>query len=99
MLQTPHLNHIFSVFTTWLKRLGYFSGPMISTDNIMFLMVFYQNKKLHTVPALSYYIKCLVIIVVSVTLFGVLFFIYVKRSLKNQLDYYLSKNNKKKYKK
>ena len=44
-------------------------------------------------------LKTVLIIVVSVTLFGVLFFIYVKRSLKNQLDYYLSKNNKKKYKK
>ena len=43
-------------------------------------------------------LKTVLIIVVSVTLFGVLFFIYVKRSLKNQLDY-LSKNNKKKYKK
>ena len=43
-------------------------------------------------------LKTILIIVVSVTLFGVLFFIYVKRSLKKQLDYYLSKN-KKKYKK
>ena len=43
-------------------------------------------------------LKTILIIVVSVTLFGVLFFIYVKRSLKNQLDYYLSKSNKKKYK-
>jgi hypothetical protein len=35
------------------------------------------------------------IIVISVAIFGVLFFLYVKRSLKKRLDYYLSKNNKK----
>ena len=34
-------------------------------------------------------------IVISVTIFGVLFFLYVKRSLKKRLNYYLSKNNKK----
>ena len=39
-----------------------------------------------------------VIIVLSVTFFGVMFFLYVKKSLKKQLDYYLSKNNKKKEK-
>jgi hypothetical protein len=41
-------------------------------------------------------IKTISIIVVSVALFGVLFFLYVKRSLKKQLNYYLSKNKKKK---
>ena len=40
--------------------------------------------------------KTILIIVLSVTFFGVIFFLYVKRSLKKQLDYYLSKNNKKK---
>ncbi len=40
-------------------------------------------------------LKTILIIVTSVTLFGVLFFLYVKRSLKKRLDYYLSKNNKK----
>ena len=40
--------------------------------------------------------KTVLIIVLSVTFFGVIFFLYVKRSLKKQLDYYLSKNNKKK---
>jgi len=40
--------------------------------------------------------KTVLIIVLSVTFFGVIFFLYVKRSLKNQLDYYLSKNNKRK---
>ena len=40
--------------------------------------------------------KTVLIIVLSVTFFGVVFFLYVKRSLKKQLDYYLSKNNKKK---
>jgi hypothetical protein len=43
-------------------------------------------------------LKTVLVIVISVTLFGVIFFLYVKRSLKKQLDYYLSKNNKKKSK-
>ena len=37
----------------------------------------------------------ILIIVISVTIFGVMFFLYVRRSLKKQLNYYLSKNNKK----
>jgi len=37
----------------------------------------------------------ILIIVVSVSIFGILFFMYVKRALKKRLDYYLSKNNKK----
>ena len=37
--------------------------------------------------------------VISVTIFGILFFLYVKRSLKKRLGYYLSKNNKKNIKK
>ena len=41
-------------------------------------------------------LKTVIIIVLSVTVFGVMFFLYVKKSLKKQLDYYLSKNNKKK---
>jgi len=41
-------------------------------------------------------LKTILIIVVSVTIFGVLFFFYIKRSLKQRLDYYLTKNNKKK---
>ena len=43
-------------------------------------------------------LKTVVIIVLSVTFFGVMFFLYVKKKLKNQLDHYLSKNNKKKSK-
>ena len=35
------------------------------------------------------------IIVISVAIFGVLFFLYVKKQLKKRLNYYLSKNNKK----
>ena len=35
------------------------------------------------------------VIVLSVTFFGVIFFLYVKKKLKKQLGYYLSKNNKK----
>ncbi len=37
----------------------------------------------------------IVVIVISVTIFGILFFIYVKNILKKRLEYYLSKNNKK----
>ena len=36
------------------------------------------------------------IIIISVTIFGIIFFIYVKNTLKKRLNYYLSKNNKKK---
>ena len=38
------------------------------------------------------------IIIISVTIFGIIFFIYVKNTLKKRLNYYLSKNNKKKSK-
>tara|TARA_Y100000590_G_C15624580_1_gene978847 strand:+ start:1117 stop:1254 length:138 start_codon:yes stop_codon:yes gene_type:complete len=40
-------------------------------------------------------LETILIIVLSVTIFGVLFFLYVKRSLKKRLEYYLSKNNEK----
>ena len=43
-------------------------------------------------------LKTVLIIVLSVTIFGVIFFLYVKRSLKKQLSYYLSKNNENKSK-
>ena len=35
------------------------------------------------------------IIVLTVAFIGVIFFLYVKKKLKKQLDYYLSKNNEK----
>ena len=38
--------------------------------------------------------KTILIIFFSVTLFGVIFFLLVKRTLKNRLKYYLSKNDK-----
>ena len=41
-------------------------------------------------------LKTILFIVLSVTVFGVLFFLYVKKSLEKKLNYYLSKNNKKK---
>ena len=40
-------------------------------------------------------LETVVIIVLSVTFFGVIFFLYVKKKLKRQLGYYLSKNKKK----
>ena len=39
--------------------------------------------------------KTILIIVLSVAIFGVIFFLYVKKALKKKLDYHLSKNNKK----
>jgi len=41
-------------------------------------------------------IKTVLIIVLSVTFFGVLFFLYVKKKIKEQIDYYLSINKKNK---
>ena len=41
-------------------------------------------------------LETILIIALSVTIFGVLFFLYVKKSLKKRLDYYLSKNNNEK---
>ena len=40
-------------------------------------------------------LKTVIVIVLSVTIFGVAFFLYVKKALKKQLNFYLSKNNKK----
>jgi len=40
-------------------------------------------------------LKTVLIIVVSVTFFGVIFFLYVKKKLEKQLNYYLSKKNRK----
>ena len=40
-------------------------------------------------------LKTVLIIIVSVTIFGIAFFLYVKKTLKKQLNFYLSKNNKK----
>ncbi len=42
-------------------------------------------------------IETILTIVISVTIFGIIFFLYVKRALKKRLDYYLSKNHKKKF--
>ena len=39
--------------------------------------------------------KTVLVIVLSVTFFGVIFFLYFKNRLEKQLNYYLSKNNKK----
>ena len=40
-------------------------------------------------------LKTILIIVLSVAIFGVTFFLYVKKTLKKQLNFYLSKNSKK----
>ncbi len=39
-------------------------------------------------------LKTVLTIVVSVTIFGVLLFFYIKKTLEKKLNYYLSKNNK-----
>jgi len=40
-------------------------------------------------------LKTVLIIVLSVTFFGVIFFLYVKKKLEKQLNYYLHKKNRK----
>ena len=44
-------------------------------------------------------VKTILVIIISVSIFGILFFIYVKSALKNRLNYILSqdKNKNKKY--
>ena len=41
-------------------------------------------------------LKTVLAIVISVTIFGIIFFLYAKKKLKERLSYYLSKNDKKK---
>ena len=41
-------------------------------------------------------LKTVLIIVLSVTIFGILFFLYVKKALRKQLEYYLLKKNQRK---
>ena len=40
-------------------------------------------------------LKEIIIILISVSVFGVLLFLYVKNTLEKKLNYYLSKKNKK----
>ena len=40
-------------------------------------------------------LKTVLIIVLSVAIVGIVFFLYVKKALEKQLNFYLSKNNKK----
>jgi len=41
-------------------------------------------------------IRIILIIIVSVTIFGLLLFVYVKNYIKKKLEYYLKEKNKKK---
>ena len=41
-------------------------------------------------------IRIILIIIVSVSIFGLLVFVYVKNYIKNKINYYLVKKNKKK---
>ena len=41
-------------------------------------------------------LRVILIIVVSVSIFGLLVFVFVKNYIKNKINYYLVKNNKKK---
>tara|TARA_B100001250_G_scaffold346226_1_gene315990 strand:+ start:183 stop:308 length:126 start_codon:yes stop_codon:yes gene_type:complete len=40
-------------------------------------------------------LETVLVIVFSVAIFGIIFFLYVKKRLKKQLDYYLSEKEKK----
>jgi len=40
-------------------------------------------------------LETVLVIVFSVAIFGIIFFLYVKNKLKKQLDYYLSEKKKK----
>ncbi len=41
-------------------------------------------------------IRVILIIIVAVSIFGLLVFVFVKNYIRNKLQYYLNKNNKKK---
>jgi hypothetical protein len=43
-------------------------------------------------------LETILTIVITVTIFGIIFFLYIKKMLKKRLDYYLTKNNKEKQK-
>ena len=45
---------------------------------------------------MSEQIRIILIIIVSVSIFGLLVFVFVKNYIKNKINYYLVKNNKKK---
>ena len=40
-------------------------------------------------------IKIILIIIISVSIFGLVVFFFVKNYIKNKINYYLNKNNKK----
>ena len=40
-------------------------------------------------------VEKIIIIITSVSIFGILFFLYVKNALRKRLNFYLNKNNKK----
>ena len=44
---------------------------------------------------MSEQLRIILIILVSVSIFGLLIFVFVKNYLKNRINYYLEKNNKK----
>ena len=44
---------------------------------------------------MSQQLKIILIIIVSVSIFGLLVFVFVKNYIKNKINYYLNKNNKK----
>ena len=44
-------------------------------------------------------VRIILIILISVSIFGLLVFVYVKNYIKKKLEYYLQEKNKKNYKK
>ena len=45
---------------------------------------------------MSEQLRTILIIIISVSIFGLLVFVFVKNYIRNKLQYYLNKNNKKK---
>ena len=44
---------------------------------------------------MSEQLRIILIIIVSVSIFGLIVFVFVKNYIKNKINYYLNKNNKK----
>ena len=44
---------------------------------------------------MSEQLRIILIIIISVSIFGLLVFVFVKNYIKNKINYYLNKNNKK----
>ena len=68
------------------------------------VMKFYMGKKILKIkfnfkkkqqPLVSEQLKTILIILISVSIFGLLLFVFVKNYIKNKIQYYLEEKNKK----